>query len=266
MLARLKHKVSSEHGASLSMALMLFLVCSVVASIVVAAATASSGRLSQMKDMEKSYYSVTSAASLFWDELKRDAGQLEVKLDYRCDATLDDASHLWSPESDTWKLQIDDLELTTSSSLSNANATLFQIASYDLLFDDSGAEKSFDATRDVTGDALENAIDFDETEPMPFDVEFGEAEYQPFKVSAPTEYGTAFNDVFVTVRRNDDETFSFEFTDSDPDASTPGAYAVLYTLVAEVDVVTPKPSEYKSPLAWATKVVWTPKYMTVGEA
>ncbi len=65
----LRKKLKSNHGASLSMALLLFLVCCVIGSVVLAAGTASAGRVSQMTEMDRRYYSVTSAAGLFRDLL-----------------------------------------------------------------------------------------------------------------------------------------------------------------------------------------------------
>lgn len=57
-------KLQSQTGASLSFALLLFLVCTVISSIAIVSATAVSGRVSEMTDMDQRYYSVTSAAEL----------------------------------------------------------------------------------------------------------------------------------------------------------------------------------------------------------
>ncbi len=61
------HKLRSRRGASLSIALLLFLVCLAVASVVLAAGTAASGRLSELREADQRYYSVTSAAELVRD-------------------------------------------------------------------------------------------------------------------------------------------------------------------------------------------------------
>jgi len=90
MFSHVKHKICSQRGASLSMALMLFLVCTVVASIVLAAGSAAAGRVSQLKEMEKSYCNVSSAAGLLWDELKQDQGGAEVHIVRICDSLDDD--------------------------------------------------------------------------------------------------------------------------------------------------------------------------------
>lgn len=58
-----KHR-RSERGASITFALLLFLVCAVVGSVVLTAGTAASGRLSKLAEMDRRYYCVTSAASL----------------------------------------------------------------------------------------------------------------------------------------------------------------------------------------------------------
>ena len=57
--------MKSERGASITFALLLFLVCAVISSIVIVAATTTSGRLSSLAKMDQRYYAVTSAAKLF---------------------------------------------------------------------------------------------------------------------------------------------------------------------------------------------------------
>lgn len=62
-------KIKSETGASLSMALMLFLVCSVVGAAVLTAASTAAGRISQIRETDQRYYSVASAVQLLIDEI-----------------------------------------------------------------------------------------------------------------------------------------------------------------------------------------------------
>lgn len=64
-------KLKSNSGASLSLALLLFVVCAVVGSVILAAVTASSGRMSELAKMDQRYYSVTSAAELLKDTLDK---------------------------------------------------------------------------------------------------------------------------------------------------------------------------------------------------
>ena len=62
-------KLRSEKGASITFALLIFLVCAVVSSVVLTAATASAGRMSQTAKMDQMYYSVASAAKLLSADL-----------------------------------------------------------------------------------------------------------------------------------------------------------------------------------------------------
>ena len=63
-------KLKSENGASISFALLLFLVCATAGAVVLAAGTAAAGRLSQMVNMDTRYYSASSAAPLLANEIK----------------------------------------------------------------------------------------------------------------------------------------------------------------------------------------------------
>ncbi len=62
-------KIRSRKGASITFALLAFLVCAVVSSVVLAAASASAGRASDLAAMDQRYYAVSSAAQLFRDTL-----------------------------------------------------------------------------------------------------------------------------------------------------------------------------------------------------
>ncbi len=57
-------RLREESGASLAMALLLFLVCSVVGSIVLAAGSAAAGRIASPHAQDQDYYSLLSAADL----------------------------------------------------------------------------------------------------------------------------------------------------------------------------------------------------------
>lgn len=83
-LKNLKRKLNSERGASITWALLIFLVCTVVGSAVLVAGTAAAGRMSKLAESDQRYYAVTSAAGLLSDvlgqEIKttRTAGSAEV--------------------------------------------------------------------------------------------------------------------------------------------------------------------------------------------
>ena len=66
---RIRQKLTSQSGASITYALLLFLVCAVVSSVVLAAGTAASGRMSQSVSNDQRYYSVTSAAEFLKKEI-----------------------------------------------------------------------------------------------------------------------------------------------------------------------------------------------------
>ena len=62
-------KMNSSVGASLAIALLLFLACSVVGTVVLTAASAVSGRAAELTFMDQRYHSVASAAALLEKEL-----------------------------------------------------------------------------------------------------------------------------------------------------------------------------------------------------
>lgn len=63
----IKNKIRSRRGASITFALLLFLVCAVISSVVIVAASTSGGRLSELAVMDQRYYAVNSAAELLCD-------------------------------------------------------------------------------------------------------------------------------------------------------------------------------------------------------
>ncbi|MBR3240347.1 MAG: hypothetical protein IKF99_18145 [Oscillospiraceae bacterium] len=66
----IKNKLQSKRGASITFALLLFLVCSVVSIVVVVAGSAAAGRMSQRAETDQRYYAVTSAVELLCDDFK----------------------------------------------------------------------------------------------------------------------------------------------------------------------------------------------------
>lgn len=66
---RMAEKLSSRTGASITFALLLFLVCAALSAVILVAATTASGRMSSIAGTDQRYYSVTSAADLLRDEL-----------------------------------------------------------------------------------------------------------------------------------------------------------------------------------------------------
>ena len=254
------------------MALMLFLVCSVVASIALTASTASVGRLSRLEDAEKSYYHVTSAASVVWDILQGDDPDvpgLPVEVEYGCTAQWNDDGG-WTVDDDSWSLDIDGKDV---SERAGKGATLFEIATCDLLF---GTKSTLKDGLEIEADVAKNrflVLDWTAEEPEPLDVTYTSASYDDPLTMAPPEtmktgYGFGNDDVVeVKVTRNEDGTFTFVFTDNSTDSASPATY----TLVASVDI-TEDPVEgadgvadgEERELSWKTTVVWTPLSLSAG--
>ena len=63
-MKRIGRKLGSKRGASITFALLLFLVCAMVSSVVIVAGTAAAGRMSEIAMMDQRYYTVASAAEL----------------------------------------------------------------------------------------------------------------------------------------------------------------------------------------------------------
>lgn len=57
-------KLRSDKGASITFGLLLFMVCAVLCTVIIVAATTASGRLANMAEADQRYYSVTSACGL----------------------------------------------------------------------------------------------------------------------------------------------------------------------------------------------------------
>jgi len=74
----MKNKIKSQKGASITFALLLFLVCAVISSVVIVAATAAAGRMSEQAEMDERYYAVTAVAR----QLKKEIDGKEVTLEY----------------------------------------------------------------------------------------------------------------------------------------------------------------------------------------
>ncbi len=79
----MKRKLKSQRGASITFALLIFLVCAVVGSVVLGAGTAAAGRISGLPKSDQRYYSVTSAARLFEEQFGGANITIERKYQYQ---------------------------------------------------------------------------------------------------------------------------------------------------------------------------------------
>ncbi len=87
MRKRILKKLNSRRGASLTFALLLFLVCAAVGSVVLTAATATAGRASGNYEYDQRYYAVMSAADLLRDTLELDDQTVTILFQRECDVT-----------------------------------------------------------------------------------------------------------------------------------------------------------------------------------
>ena len=70
MMSSVQRKIEDRSGASLSVALLFFLVCAIVGSILIAAASVSMGRMKGIDDGEQERYSLDSAMDLIAEEMQ----------------------------------------------------------------------------------------------------------------------------------------------------------------------------------------------------
>ncbi len=77
------NKLHSRKGASITFALLAFLVCAVISAVLIAAGLASSGRVSGLAKSDRRYYAVTSAAQLFCDTLNDQTFRIEQTMTLR---------------------------------------------------------------------------------------------------------------------------------------------------------------------------------------
>ncbi|MDO4803709.1 MAG: hypothetical protein Q4A32_02695 [Lachnospiraceae bacterium] len=61
---RIGKKLRSQDGASITFALLLFMVCAILCSALLVAATTASGRMAQMAERDQRYYAVASASEM----------------------------------------------------------------------------------------------------------------------------------------------------------------------------------------------------------
>lgn len=112
-LNNIQKKLRSEKGATITFALLLFLVCAVLAVVIIIASTAAAGRMSGLSEADQEYYSVTSASQLLKDSLGdqsitiAEVKDIETTTSYKeegdvnsIDASSDDSIYLLANELD----------------------------------------------------------------------------------------------------------------------------------------------------------------------
>ncbi len=131
----LLRKLKSKAGISISVGLLIFLVCAVLGASVLAAATASSGRLAHLAEMDRRYYSISSAAELLADQL----GGTEVEV-MRYEKSENAASRLYN------------VTVTTDDAGRESTTTAFDKTQ------ESG-KKTYKTRIGATGDTLERTVE-----------------------------------------------------------------------------------------------------------
>ncbi len=77
-MVNLKRKLRSNRGASITFALLIFLVCAIVSGVVIVAASTAGGRMSGMKETDQRYFAATSAAHELQEIFKNGNRPVEV--------------------------------------------------------------------------------------------------------------------------------------------------------------------------------------------
>lgn len=128
-MKRIREKIRSDKGASITFALLIFLVCAVVSSVILVAATTASGRISQEAQNDQRYYSVMSASELLKDTIDgTSVTYVEVK------NTEDDIISEWTIN--------DKPESSFSSVTAIGDISIQENAAYELFCNKTGIDKN----------------------------------------------------------------------------------------------------------------------------
>ena len=68
-MRRIKKKLAGQSGASAVLAMLFFLTCMMVSSVILTAASTNTGRLAASRQVQQDYFAVSSAARLLQEEL-----------------------------------------------------------------------------------------------------------------------------------------------------------------------------------------------------
>lgn len=211
------------------------LVCVTVSGITIAAATVVSGRQAQFRETDQSYYNVTSAASVFWDELKG-IENTPVAIDCTCTGTLNLDGSIGNH---------------TNLGTSFNPTTLFEKLSFDLMYGPASDDLT-DNSRADDYSIPESSIDWDKGIVKPYVIPDDGYKYKSFEV----EVGDLKTDVTVTLRKDSSVEFFFEEEKS----------LTTCTVVALAGVSPQQPTSSGNQVTLPTAVMWTPMFMRMGGA
>ena len=140
----LKNKIKSQRGASITFALLLFLVCAIISGIVVVAATAAAGRMSQRAEIDQRYYAVISAGGLLRDDFNGKAISVQYKITGGSSSTPPEATKLI----DTITSEIK--QLSDYVILKDASEIMVTKLRDELLVNPQKPDREFELTSDLT--------------------------------------------------------------------------------------------------------------------
>ena len=69
-MKRIRRKMRSKRGASITFALLIFLVCAMVSSVVIVSATTAAGHMSSQAEMDERYYAVAEATQMLRNSIE----------------------------------------------------------------------------------------------------------------------------------------------------------------------------------------------------
>ena len=121
MMSAVKNKIKDRRGASITFALLIFLVCSMVSIAVVVAGSAAAGRMSQRAETDQRYYAVTSAVELLCDDFKGKTVTVEYEKEASASTVPDSA------------IFVTDMKDVDNSPLNIANYAILEDASKKLV-------------------------------------------------------------------------------------------------------------------------------------
>ena len=104
---RIREKLQSETGASISFALFLFLICAALSAAVLVAGTVAAGRMSNLAESDQRYYTVMSASELIKDMMDNKSVSYIDGKTYECPMNqVDDAKYANGSDASSFAIEM----------------------------------------------------------------------------------------------------------------------------------------------------------------
>lgn len=142
-MTRMKRKIKDRSGASLSVALLFFLVCAIVGSILIAAASVAIGRMKNIDQGEQDRYACDSAMNLIAEKMERGEITFEAKMPNKVLVQTDDNYETGAlTDLSQWKLsKLSDLPTSSSGFQKLKENVSFSIFQHYAVPDESAGNK-----------------------------------------------------------------------------------------------------------------------------